>query len=394
MKRKVIALLLATSLTAVLIGGGGCGGDDSVTLTVWESTQGPDEFIRQAGAAYTEKNPNVTINYVNVELGDSVSQIALDGPAGVGPDLFAAPHDRLGSLVVDGHVVPVADAGLAGRVLASCATAVTFNGVMYGYPVSAETYALYYNRALINEADVPTTWDGLKAWSMDFNAANPGSYGFIMDIGAYYVIIFTTSDNNRLFGPSGTDTTATNINSAASVKGMQFFASLRDALPVPAADLNTATADANFIGGNAAMTISGPWNVGNFTSAGLDFGITTLPSLPGESNPPASFSGTRSMFVSAYSENIDEAHKFAAFLVSEEMQTLRYNITGALPAVDVPLSSPHDGAFVKQLEYAFPMPSIPEMGRYWDAMNNAASNIWDGANIEAELDAANAAILN
>ena len=48
---------------------------------------------------------------------------------------------------------------------------------------------------------------------------------------------------------------------------------------------------------------------------------------------------------------------------------------------------------MKQLEYAFPMPSIPEMGMYWEAMNNASKNIWNGSDVQAELDACNAAIL-
>ena len=114
--------------------------NSKVTLTVWESTNGPDEFIRKAGEAYTKTHPNVTIKYVNVELGDAVTQIALDGPAGVGPDLFAAPHDRLGSLVSGGHVLPTANPdSIKKQVLGSCSTALTYNGKMYGYPVSAET---------------------------------------------------------------------------------------------------------------------------------------------------------------------------------------------------------------------------------------------------------------
>ena len=368
--------------------------DEPVTLIVWESTQGPDEFIRQAGEAFTALYPNITVDFVNVELGDSVPQIALDGPAGIGADVFAAPHDRLGSLVVDGHVFPVFDQDkLRGEVLSSCADAVTFEGSMWGYPVSAETYALYYNRDLIDDADVPTTWEDLKEWSIAFREENPGKYGFIMDIGAYYVIPFTTSEGNRLFGPEGTDTEHTNINSAASVKGMEFFQSLREALPVPGADLNTSTADAAFLADGAAMHISGPWNVLGFQEQGKDFGIAPLPALPGESTPASSFSGTRTMFVSSYTDNPFEAHLFAEFLVSPEMQELRYNITGALPAIDIPLSSPYDEGFVKQLAYAFPMPSIPEMGRYWDAMNAAAINIWDGADVQSELDAADAAIL-
>ena len=366
-----------------------------VVLTVWESTNGPDEFIKKAGEAYTKTHPNVTIKYVNVELGDAVTQIALDGPAGVGPDLFAAPHDRLGSLVSGGHVLPTANAdSVRSVILGSCASALTYEGKMYGYPVSAETYALFYNKNLINEKDVPTTWEGLAEWSKKFNASNPGKYGFVMDVGSgYYTIVFTTAEGNRLFGPSGTDTTNTNINSAASVKGMKFFQSMRSALDVPAADLDTSTADAAFQSGTAAMHITGLWNVVPFEEAGIDFGVTTLPALPGDKNPCASFSGTRAMFVSAYSDHPDEANDFAAFLLTPEMQKLRFDCTGTVPSISVEVSSPYLEGFMKQLQFAFPMPSIPEMGMYWEAMNNASKNIWDGADVKAELDACNAAIL-
>lgn len=366
-----------------------------VTLTVWESTNGPDEFIRKAGQAYTKTHPNVTIKYVNVELGDAVTQIALDGPAGVGPDLFAAPHDRLGSLVSGGHVLPTANASaIKSAVLDSCAKALTYNGKMYGYPVSAETYALFYNKKLINEKDVPKTWEELAAWSKNFNAKNPGKYGFVMDVGSgYYTIVFTTADGNRLFGPDGTDTNNTNINSDASIKGMKFFQSMRSALNVPAADLDTSTADAAFQSGSAAMHITGLWNVKPFEDAGIDFGVTTLPALPGDKNPCASFSGTRAMFVSAYTDYPDEANDFAAFLLTAEMQKLRFDCTGTVPSISVKVSSPYLDGFMKQLQYAFPMPSIPEMGMYWEAMNNASKNIWDGADVKKELDACNAAIL-
>ena len=43
-------------------------------------------------------------------------------------------------------------------VLASTSQALTYDGVMYGYPVSAETYALYYNKDLIPAEEIPTTW--------------------------------------------------------------------------------------------------------------------------------------------------------------------------------------------------------------------------------------------
>ena len=402
MNRKLvfIAMLL---IPAILFAGGkkesgadsASAAEEPVTLKVWESTNGPDQFIKKAGEAFTAKYPNITIEYVNVELGDAAGQIALDGPAGVGPDLFAAPHDKLGELVSGGHVLETADAdAMKASVLGACSTALTYGGKMYGYPVSAETYALFYNKALIKESELPKTWEDLAAFTKKFNASNSGKYGFIMDVGnAYYTIVFTTSDGNRLFGPSGTDTTSTNINSAKSVKGMQFFQNLRSALNVPSADLTTSVADAAFAAGTAAMHITGLWNVVPFKDAGIDFGVSPLPSLPGDKNPSASFSGTRAMFVSAYSDYPAEAAQFAAFLVSEEMQKLRFDITGALPSINTTVDSPYMGGFLQQLDYAFPMPSIPQMGAYWEAMNNASKNIWDGADVQKELDACNAAIL-
>ena len=291
--------------------------------------------------------------------------------------------------------MPTADPDEVGaQVLESCRTALTYDGVMYGYPVSAETYALFYNKALISEDEVPKTWEELKEFSRKFNEANPGKYGFIMDVGnGYYTIIFTTSQGNRLFGPDGTDTENTNINSPASVEGMKFFQSLREILDVPAADLTTSIGDSVFASGGAAMYITGLWNVANFEKAGLEFGVAPLPALPGEDTPPASFSGTRAMFVSAYSYNIEEAELFAKFLISEEMQRLRFDITGTVPAIPLEVESPYIEGFLTQLEYAFPMPSIPQMSAYWDAMNAASANIWDGADVQAELDAANMAIL-
>ncbi|WP_304221386.1 maltose ABC transporter substrate-binding protein [Gracilinema caldarium] len=371
------------------------GSSQDVTLTVWESTNGPDEFIKQAGVAFTQRYPKIKIKYVNVELGDAAGQIALDGPAGVGPDVFAAPHDKLGELVSGGHILPTKNPEpIKKQVLSSCATALTYNGKMYGYPVSAETYALFYNRALIKDNEVPKTWEELVSFAKKFNSANPGKYAFIMDVGnAYYTIIFTTSDGNRLFGPSGTDITKTNINSDKSIKGMKFFQSLRTILNVPAADLTTSVADTAFSSGKAAMYITGLWNVVPFKNANIDFGVAPLPSLPGDKTPAASFSGTRAMFVSAYSDHPEEANLFAEFLVSPEMQQLRFKITGALPAINTKEDSPYMAGFLKQLDYAFPMPSIPQMSAYWEAMGNASKNIWDGADVKKELDACNAAIL-
>lgn len=368
---------------------------DSIELTVWESLDGPDEFIKQAALKYQENHPNISIKFVNVELGDAAGTIALDGPADVGPDLFAAPHDKLGELVNGGHVLATKNPEqVKEKVIPSCAQALTYKGTMYGYPVSAETYALFYNKDLISEDKVPKTWEELKTWASDFNAKNKEKRGFMMDVGSsYYTIIFTTSNGNRLFGADGGDTSKTYINTEDSIRGMEFFQSLRSILDVPAADLTTGTVDGAFQKGNSALHITGLWNVKNFENAGLNFGVAPIPSLPGDETPAASFSGTRAMYVSAYSYHPEEASDFAQFLLTDEMQKLRFDLTGAMPSTNIEVDSPYIKGFLTQLSYSFPMPSIPEMATFWSAMDSASRNIWNGANVKSELNACDKSIL-
>lgn len=369
---------------------------DGVTvITVWESLNGPDKFIEAAGRAYEQDHPGIKIRFVNVESGASASQILLDGPAGVGPDLFAAPHDKLGELINEGVITPIEDEEeVANKVITSCKTALTYNGRMYGYPVCGETYALFYNKELISEEELPKDWNELIRWCKMFNSENKGKRGFVMSVGeGYYTIIFTTANGNRLFGPTGTDTTSTYLNTYDAVVGMKVFQNLREIYDVQADDINGGNCDSEFAAGKAAMYITGLWNVANFEERGIKFGVAPLPALPGTDTPSASFSGTRAMFVSEFSDHPKEAADFAKFLISPEMQKLRFDITKVMPSISVDVDSQYMEGFLKQLEYSFPMPSIPAMNSFWDVMNNASKNIWNGLDVENELNTANSTIL-
>ena len=79
---------------------------EEIHLVVWESLGGPDDFIKQAGKAFTEKNPHIIIDYVNVESNNSYAHMVQLAADGVGPDLFVAPHDNLGNLVSNNLVIP------------------------------------------------------------------------------------------------------------------------------------------------------------------------------------------------------------------------------------------------------------------------------------------------
>lgn len=360
---------------------------DKIHIRVWETDGGIDEFIKQAGKEFSKLRPDVAVDYIYVGLPAMVEKLEIDAPAGVAPDIITSPHDTLGIIVSKNLVLPTRNPGdISRKVLGACSKALTYNGTMYGYPVSAETYALFYNKKLIKEQDVPKTWDDLVGWSGEFIANNPRRYPFVMDfMNMYYSVIFTTMNGNRLYGESGSEGQNPHMGTKDAIRGMEFFQSLREKLGIGSTELNTATCDGLFSSGNAAMCVTGLWNVKPFEKAGIDFGVAALPSLPGENKPAASFSGTRGMFVTAASKHPDVAADFLEFLLTPEMQQLRFSMTGAMPSIDTAVSSKYMAGFTKQLGYAFPMPSIPAMGNMWSESSETLRNIWNGADVAEEM---------
>jgi arabinogalactan oligomer/maltooligosaccharide transport system substrate-binding protein len=434
MKKKILCVALATAMATTMFAG--CGKKststdvsdidvnaidfktgqninttDKIELTVWESSSGPDEFIEAAGECFTKLYPNITIKYVNVESTDANSKIVLDGPGGNGPDLFATAHNNMGVMAAGAVIEPVPEEDVE-IVKSSCSEAAfqgaTLNSAdgtstVYGYPVSTETYALFYNKDLISEEEVPTTMEELFTYIENFqaNKSNDGKQAFLFDAGnAYYSVMFTSSPTVHLYGENGDDIKNTYMNSAESVAQMEDFVKLSKLINQKAGDIDYKHNDSLFGDGTLAMNVSGAWNIKTYEENGINFGITSIPSLTGSDTPPTNFMGVRCMFVSAYSKNKPEAIAFAEFLMTKEMQKLRCEITSTMPARDDVLELITDTkikeymeGLQKQMQYSYPMPTMSQSSLFWKPFASAYANIWNGevTDIQSELDTANKA---
>ncbi|WP_256201389.1 extracellular solute-binding protein [Thermoanaerobacter thermocopriae] len=188
------------------------------------------------------------------------------------------------------------------------------------------------------------------------------------DVGnAYYSHSFVAGYGGYVFGKGGTDKDDIGLNSKEAVEGAKFLVSLKEILPLKSDDTNYQVMDGMFKEGKAAMIINGPWAVRGYQEAGVDFGIAPLPLLPNGEHP-ASFSGVRTMFVSAYTKYPNAAKLFADFITSEEMLLKRYEITKQIPPMkslmnaDIIKSDPYAAPFLEQAQFAVPMPSILKWG--------------------------------
>ena len=364
-----------------------------VTLKVWESDDSARKYVEWAAKEFMKSHKNVKIEYEHVESTDARAKIELDGPAGVGADVFVAPHDHIGALVSGGHVAENTNKDYLSQFVNAAQVASKYNGKTYGYPIGIETYALFYNKDLI--PNPPKTWDEVIAYAKKFNNDAERKYALVWPVAdGYFDYMFMSSYGAQLFGPNGNDRKQHNINSPEAIKGLQYFQSLRkQILNVPSADMTGDFCDSSFTQGKAAMFITGPWKIEAFSRLGLNYGIAPLPAFPGMSQPATSFSGVRLAFVSSYTEHPAEAAEFADFLTQKANLEKRFALTKQIPPrKDITTNDPLSNGILEQTKYAIPMPTIPQMNTYWSAMGAAYAGIWDGDDVVTDLNSAAASM--
>ncbi|MBZ0304448.1 MAG: maltose ABC transporter substrate-binding protein [Anaerolineae bacterium] len=375
MKRRMTLFVLFALLLSSF--GSLATAQDEVTLLIWadETRAG---VIEELGPAFEEEY-GVTLEVQQLAFGDIRDQLRIAGPAGEGPDVIIGAHDWLGELVANGLVAPV-DLGDDTENFSPVALqAFTYDGQLYGVPYAVENIALFYNTELVPEP--PTTWAEVRAISEELTDAEAGQYGFVMQQGdPYHFFPLMTSFGGYVFGQDeegNYNPEDVGIDSEGAIAGLQFLVDMvNDGLIPQGLDGNTA--QTLFQDGNAAMYITGPWNVQAFTDAGTPFAIAPIPAGEEGGEAGAPFIGAQGFMVSAFSENLPLAQVFLTeFAASEEVQQLLYERGGrpsALLSVMEGVEDPFAAAFAEASATGLPMPAIPEMSAVWSFWGDAVTN--------------------
>jgi maltose-binding protein MalE len=116
--------------------------------------------------------------------------------------------------------------------------------------------------------------------------------------------------------------------------------------------------------------MSGPWWVNTWNEEGLNWGVTTLPTLDGDAMAP--FVGVRGFYVSEFGENKAIAEEFLlSFVATDETMLALFEADPRGPAW-LPIIDQATGfeAFAASAANGLFMPNVPEMGSVWDPLGN------------------------
>jgi arabinogalactan oligomer/maltooligosaccharide transport system substrate-binding protein len=378
----VSALLFDKALERELDRGASESAGISGPIMVWLDN---DDFASAMIAGFNKEYPAVTVKYQNVGNVDSRGKVSLDGPAGIGPDVFLMPHDHMGNAIVDDICRPFpqeAAERYSSFLLESSLKTCTFDGTLYGVPISTENIAFFYNKDLLGGGPVPASFEELIGFAEKWNRPADNRWALRWQVDdSYHNYFFLTAFGMNLFGPGMDDYKAPGWDSAEAARGIEFHHSLRRYYNVNTADATWDTTVAAFQRGEVPFTIAGPWAIGDAKKNGVNFGITKLPTIDG--NQPRCFSGNIIAAVSSYSKNPEAASAFVDYLVGVEGAAIQFRTTGKLAAYkDISgIEGLRDDVLLRgileQAPYTDPMPIIPEVNQMWDALKALFTFTWD-----------------
>lgn len=372
----VVAATLGLALTlAACSGSSGETTDDASespanagTLTVWvdDTRSGP---VKEVATAFEEEK-GVTVKLVQKDFGDIRDDFISQAPTGQGPDVIVGAHDWLGKLVQNGVVAPIELGDKAEDFLPVSTQAMSYEGTLYGLPYSVENIALVKNKDLV-PGDTPATFDELVAQAK----AAGTQYSVLIQQDEktgdpYHMYPLQTSFGAPVFGTDA-DGAYDAAQLAMDSDGGRAFAAYVAKLGAEGV-LNTSlsgdVAKEAFINGQAPYMITGPWNVGDFVSAGINVGIEKVPSAGGQPSQP--FVGVQGFFISAKSENALLANEFVVnYLGTKDVQLAMYEAGGRAPALQSAVEEIGSDAIVAGFaevgKDGVPMPSIPAMDTVW-----------------------------
>jgi len=375
--KKRLTLLLVAVMVMVPFASTIQAQEEAPALTIW-ADETRAVVIEDLGAAFEEEY-GVTLNVQQLAFGDIRDQLRIAGPAGEGPDVIVGAHDWLGELVLNGLLSPI-DLGDAAADFSEVAiNAFTYDGDLYGVPYATENIAFFYNTDLVETP--PATWAEVRSLSEEIMDSGAADYGYIRQEGdPYHFFPIQTAFGGYVFGidaEGSYDLSDVGIDAPGSIAALQWVQDMvKDGL-IPTG-LDGVAAETLFMDGNAAMYITGPWNIQNFLDAGLNFAIA--PAIPaGEEGgePGKPFIGAQAFMVSAFSENPLLAQAFLTeFVAREDVQLSLYEEGNRAPALLSALEQvddPYLAALAEAGAVGLPMPAIPEMSAVWTAWGDAVT---------------------
>lgn len=350
---------------------------DAGTISIWVDETRTADF-KAIGDDFKTAT-GITLDVIQKPNADLKTDFIAQVPTGQGPDLVVGAHDWTGDFVNNGVVAPVELGDQLKGMTPLTVSAFIFRGQSYGVPYAIENIALVRNNKMVS--DTPATFDELITQG---KAAAGAEFPIVIQQGAngdaYHLYPLQTSFGAPVFksDANGEYTNELGMAGPEGTKFAEYLAKLgKDG--VLSVNIGGDQAKQAFLDGKTPYIVTGPWNTGDFTKAGLDISVLPVPSAGGQ--PSAPFVGVQGVFLSAKSENVLLANQFLDFMTQKTTQDKLFELGGRVPAnaeSAAAVTDPILKGFGEAGKDGQAMPAIPEMNAVWNFWGASQAAIISG----------------
>ena len=384
MKKKVLAMALATTMVATTFAGCGSNGSGSsdsgskkaVTLKVWSPQEDQSEdsgkWLQTECEKFNKAHPewDITFKYGVCPEGEAKDKVTKDADAAA--DVYMFANDNLSALV-KGNAI----AKLGGKTVEQVKSqnddaivkTVTYKDSVYGVPFTSNTWFMYYDKSKFTEDDVKSLDTMLEKGTVSFPLSN-----------SWYIASFYVANGCTLFGD----------DQEQEKKGIDFGGDKAVAVTNYLVDLvanknfkndDNQSGLAGLKDGSVNAVFSGSWDYDNVKKAlGDNMGCAALPTvkIDGKEGQLKSFNGTKCIGVNPNSKNQDVAVALAAYLGSKDAQKSHFEARGIVPtdkSVDVGDNVMAKAQMETMTKTSILQPTVAKMGNYWGAAESMGKEL-------------------
>ncbi|MGB1271843.1 MAG: maltose/maltodextrin ABC transporter substrate-binding protein MalE, partial [Endozoicomonas sp.] len=256
-------------------------------------------------------------------------------------------------------------------------------------PISMEAVSLIYNRDILPEP--PKTFEEMLPLSTKLKQKSPpgekkekGITTIMWDqVQPYFSMPLLAADGGYVFKETATgyDIKDTGVNNKGAMAGASMLVRLIDKGVMPKG-VDYGVMESAFNKQKVSMMITGPWAWANLDKSKINYGVAALPSINGK--PARAFVGVWGAALNNASPNNALSKEFLEnYLLTEDGLATMND--------DVPLGAVANKALMRRLEkdpriaatfqnvkHGLIMPNVPEMGKFWSAMETALRNTTSG----------------
>lgn len=388
---------------------------EGVELTIWYTDAKLNEFMLESAEAYKAET-GIQVNAQLISAVDYIEKISdatfIDEK---GPDLFVAGSDLLQKAlyagIVDDQVIYYE--GERENIPEKAFHAATCNGKLMGYPFYFESCFLLYNQYYAEEW--PRNIEQILEYADTFETSavtEKVQNIFKWDVSDIFYNYFFIGDYVALGGLYGDDKSQLNLSEGNVIECLKYYQSLNEFFAIDEETVHSEDVIQEFIDGKIVFTIAKTDAIARLDKAIVDgaipeyqlettrdeegneipartvdcfYGVGDIPNLNEELHTRG-LSVTNSVVVNNYSPYRTYANDLAHFISYEKAEHL-YEKTGKVSVCkNVIAGNENWERIMAQYDGSVEIPKIIEMSNYWLLMEIAFANIWNGADIETEIE--------